>query len=319
MTRGWMLGAGLGLLVLGGGAGYVVGLRAGGASAETAGVAETSGPRVATFAGGELSAEAVRARIRDEGSLMADKYATREGLRELVQSMVRERVLLAEARAKNHHLRPAVVRQCDAALLESFLEVEFEAPERQRPITDEELKSWFARQQPLLTRPAQVRLAHIFLAAPEADSALRERQRRAASALLAEVKAAVARDSEAFTTVARRRSEDTRTRPLGGELPPMAEPQVRQVLGAQVAGAVFSEARPRGLLGQVVETLEGFHLVTVLERTEAVSPSFEQARELLKPRLARERRDVNHAAFIEALERKAGVRIDEAALEALMK
>ncbi|HEX8821041.1 MAG TPA: peptidylprolyl isomerase [Archangium sp.] len=317
MKRGLLWGAGLGLLILGGGAGYAVGLHAG-ASAGSEGAAEAAGPVVAAFAGGELSAETVRARIHDEGPLLADRYATKEGLRELVQGMVRERILLAEARGKKHHLRPAVVRQCDAALLESFLEAEFEEPERQRPISEAELKTYFAAQQQTLSRPAQVRLAHIFLAAPSADVSLRERQRRAASSLLSEVKAAMAREPEAFTSIARRRSEDTRTRALGGELPLMAEPQVQQVLGVQVAGAVFGESKPRGLLEGLIETPEGFHLVAVLERAEATNPSFEQVRELLQPRLARERRDTNHAAFLSALERQAQVRIDEASLDSLL-
>lgn len=318
MKRGWMLGAGLGLLALGMGAGYAVGLRAGGSSSGDVAAAGAAGPRVVTFVGGELSAEAVRSRIRDEGPLLAGRYATKEGLRALVQDMVRERILLAEARKKNHHLKPDVARQCDAALLESFLEAEFEAPERQRPISDEDLKAYFAAQQQALSRPAQVRLAHIFLAAPQADTARRERQQRAASSLLAEVKAAMVRDPEAFLSIARRRSEDTRTRPLGGELPLMAEPQVQQLLGSQVAGAVFVEAKPRGLLEQIIETPEGFHLVAVLERAEAASPSFEQVREVLKPRLARERRNTHHTAFVEGLERQAQVHIDEAALESLL-
>ncbi len=318
MKRGGMLAAGLGLLILGGGVGYAVGLRAAGSSAGSEGAAEAPGPVVAAFAGGELSAEAVRARLREEGPLLADRYATKEGLRDLVQGMVRERILLAEARKKKHHLQPAVARQCDAALLESFLEAEFEEPERRRPISDEELKSYFAAQQQALSQPAQVRLAHIFLAAPRSDAALRERQQRAASSLLAEVKAAMAREPEAFMSIARRRSEDSRTRPLGGELPMMAEPRVQQVLGEQVAGAVFGESKPRGLLERIIETPEGFHLVAVLEHAEAVSPSFEQVREMLEPRLARERRDTNHAVFIEALEKQAQVRIDEASLESLL-
>ncbi|WP_309893699.1 peptidylprolyl isomerase [Archangium sp.] len=317
MKRGLMWGAGLGLLVLSGGVGYSVGLRAG-ASSQSEAAAEAPGPVVAAFVGGELSAEAVRARIRDEGPLLADRYKTKEGLRELVQGMVRERILLAEARGKKHHLQPSVVRQCDAALLESFLEAEFEEPERRRPLSEAELKTYFAAQQAALSQPAQVRVAHLFLAAPSAEASLRERQRRAASSLLAEVKAAMAKDPESFTSIARRRSEDTRTRPLGGELPLMAEPQVQQVLGAQVAGAVFGESKPRGLLDRIIETPEGFHLVSVLERAEASNPSFEQVRGVLEPRLARERRNTNHAAFISALEKQVQVRIDEAALEALL-
>lgn len=317
MNRGWMFGMGVGLLALGSGAGYAVGVRSSGPAVEASESRSAPGAVVATFVGGRLTAEDVRARLRDEGPLLAEQHASKEGRRELVRSMVRDRLLLAEARKKGHHLRPAVARQCDAALLESFLSAEIDEPERQRPVTDEELRAWFSEHQQSLARPEQVRLAHIFLAAPEADAALRERQRRAAFTLLAEVRAAVAKDPYAFATLARQRSEDTRTRPLGGELPMMTEPQVLEALGARVASAIFAEARPSGVLEQLIETPEGFHVVRVLERVEAVKPSFEQLREVLAPRVARERRGARQSSLVEALERQAQVQLDEAALDAL--
>ncbi|MBF5041329.1 hypothetical protein FGE12_02950 [Aggregicoccus sp. 17bor-14] len=312
-ARKW--GVGLVLVALGAAGGYAVGAWHGGADAP--GAAPARGPAVATFEGGRIDAEAVRERIREEGPLVAETYATPAGLHELVERMAREQVLLAEARKKGYDHRPAVTRQCDGALLEAFLEGEFEAPERARALAPGELESAFTAQKDALSHPAQVRAAQIFLAAPAKDAALRQRQRRAAEALLAEARTALARDPEAFAALARRRSEDPRTRPLGGELPLMTQAQLAAVLGAPAAERAFAGTAPRTVLDQVVEAEDGFRVVAVLERRAASETSLDEARELLEPRVRRERRKQAYDAFVAGLEQRAQVRIDDAALSQL--
>ncbi len=279
--------------------------------------APSSAPIVARFQGGTVTADALRARIREEGPLMAERYATREGKRTLLQSMVREQILLAEARQKGYDRAPGVARQCEAALMEAFLECEFEQPERQKPITHEELEAYFQRQREQLARPAQVRLAQIFLAAPEGDTARREQQRRAAIALLAQVKTALTRDREAFTPLARQRSEDPRSRPLGGELPPMTEARLKEFLSESAAAPILGKEERLGLHDGVLESPDGFRIVTVLAREREVVPDFEQMRGALEPNYARERRNERYTAFVTAAEQRAQVHIDDAMLDAV--
>jgi peptidyl-prolyl cis-trans isomerase C len=302
-----LLGTGLAM-------GYLLGGRAH-SSADT--TATSTLPVVARFTGGAITADALRARIREEGPLMAERYSSQEGKRALLQSMVREQVLLAEARQKGYDHDPGVARQCEAALLEAFLAREFEQPERQKPITSTELEAYFQRRREQLARPAQVRLAQILLAAPEGDTARREQQRRAAQSLLGQLKTALARDRDAFTTLARQRSEDPRSRPLGGELPPMTEAQVKEILGTHVAASIFGQEERLGLHEGVLETPDGFRLVTVLARERAVVPDFEQMRGVLEPIYARERRTERYEAFVAAVEQRAQVHIDNAALDAV--
>jgi peptidyl-prolyl cis-trans isomerase C len=264
---------------------------------------------VATFQGGEITAEDVRARITAEGPLMREQYSTREGQLALVDQMVREQLLALDAQKKGYHRDPRVTRQCDAALSELYMERELDAPERQRPLGDDELEAHFQKHRAQYARPERARIARILLAAPAGDVGARARQKAAAGALLRELTGALGKDSGAFASAARRRSDDPRTRPLGGELPMLTREQLLGAVGPEVADAVFSASRPSGLLPQVLETPEGFQLIQILEREPALEPTFDQVREQLRPRLARERREARQKELFETLSRQANVRL----------
>src|SRR5688572_29600967 len=108
VMMGWM-GA---VFVAGGLSGYGV-AHLSGRAAELPGEAsaKTEGPVVATYLGGTLTADALRARMAEEGPLLRQRYSTPEGKQELLQRMVRERMLASDARQKGYDRDPRVVRQ----------------------------------------------------------------------------------------------------------------------------------------------------------------------------------------------------------------
>jgi hypothetical protein len=308
-----------GFLLAGGGLGYALGASRGeGASGTASQSGAPSSPVVAVFQGGAITVEDVRARIRAEGPMLREQYASREGQLALVEQMVRERLVLLDARRKRYDVDPLVTRQCEAAITELYLERELEEPLRQRPITDDELRASFEENQEQYARPERVRLARLLLAAPADDPEARAKQKQAASALLKELAAALRKDPGAFGAVARRRSADPRTRPLGGELPMLTDAEVRQSLSPPVADAVFATPRPEGLLPHPVESPEGFEILQVLDREQAAAPSFDLAREQIRSRLARERRESRHREIIEVLARQANVQLRPESLAGLM-
>ena len=312
------MAAAVALLAAGVGLGYALGRHGNSSASSGEHSAQEAGPAIATFEGGVLSSAEVRARIAEEGPLAREQYRTRGGVQALVEQMLRERLLLLDARRKGYDQDPRAARACEAALSELYLERELDEPERKRVASDEELKAFFEKHRDAYSRSARARIARILLAAPQADGAARARQKAAATALLAELQTALRKDAGAFATAARKRSEDSRTRPLGGELPMLTEAQLREGAGDAVASAVFVAPAPQGLLPQVLETPEGFQLVQVLEREEAREPSFEQTRELLRPRYAREHREQRLASLHAELSRRANVQLHPEALDTLV-
>jgi peptidyl-prolyl cis-trans isomerase C len=272
---------------------------------------------VATYAGGTISTDELQARMAEEGPLMRQRYTTPEGKQELLWRIVRERVLASDARSKGYDREPRVVRQCEGSLVGLYLEKELEAPERERSIPGAELRAFFEQHRDEYAQPARARIAHLLLEASEDEPARRDNQRAVATTLLSQLRAQLKKDPDAFATLARGRSEDAATRPFGGELPVMTEAQLREVLGAEPTARVFDTSAQRGLLEQVIETPRGFHLVRVIEREPAVTPDFEVLRETLRTRYQQVRRDTRKAEFMAAVEQRAQLQVERAALDAV--
>lgn len=278
---------------------------------------EPEGPVVARFAGGRIHASELRARIAEEGPLQRERYASAEGRAELVRRMAREATLVRMAEERGLQERPEVQRQCDGARVAALMDVEVDAPARAAAEREAELKAYFEQHRGEFAQPARVRVAQLLVAAPADDAARRRTQAAAAAQLLASARTQLARDPDAFSALARARSDDAGSRPYGGQLPLMTEPELAGALGADVAAALFDARTPPGLFGKVVETPRGFVLVQLLERSPAVEPELAALRDALRGRLLQARRQELEARLQQQAEQAAALEVDEAALAAV--
>ncbi|HSN15997.1 MAG TPA: peptidylprolyl isomerase [Anaeromyxobacteraceae bacterium] len=178
-------------------------------------------------------------------------------------------------------------------------------------MTAGELRAWFGEHEKELQRPERVRLAIITFDA--ADAAARAKKLGAAQAALG---AAQQRpmDQQAFGNLARLRSEDPRTRALNGELPPMSREELASAYGPELVSAAFELTEAGAILPRVVEAAGALHVVKLIAREREQRPSFDDVKELLRQRLASERRSKGRKEVVDAAVSDAGMRVDEKAI-----
>jgi len=287
-------------------AGYVAGRRAGTGSplAATAG----GGAAVARFDGRTLGVRDLERQIDAQPAPIRERLADSVERKEFVDGWVRMLVLAHRAEAKGYHRDPDFVRRYAQELATHLIEKDFEAPERARTPSDDELRGYFAEHEKDLERPERVRIALVSFDAP--DAATRERKRPAARAALAAARAS-ASDHYAFGNLARLRSEDPRTRGTNGELPPMSREELAAAFGQELAKGAFELTEPGAILPRVVEEQGALHVVRLVAREREERPSFDGVKELLRQRLVAERRARGFKEFMEGAVRSAGVEIDE--------
>jgi len=274
--------------------------------------ADTS-PVVARFEGGVVTADELRNWVEQQGPTWKERLRSPQGREELVRQLLQEKVLVEAARRKGYDAAPEVRMIADRAAVELFWKKELEDAAKQ-PVTDADLQSYFDQHVAELRRPERVRIAHIFMAAPESGPE-RDHKLQAAKALLKQLKADSAKDFYAFTTLARQKSEDPATRPLGGELPALARADLEKRVSPEVAEAAFATQGANVLLDRVVEEPRGFHLVKLLSREAAFEPSLATLKDTFRARLLAERRDQARKKLLEDVERSANVSVDAQALQ----
>ncbi len=166
----------------------------------------------------------------------------------------------------------------------------------QLEVSDEEVQEFFEREKDRMAQPESVHARHILISV-DADASDEERDAKRAEieGLRAELL-----DGASFETVAAEKStcpSNTRGGDLGtftrGQMvPPFEE-------------AAFSQEI--GVVGDVVETRFGFHLIEVLDRMEPTEPDLEEAREQIVEVLVNQRRAQAFQAYIQDLRAGAAV------------
>jgi peptidyl-prolyl cis-trans isomerase C len=270
---------------------------------------------VATFEGGVITANELRAAMEEQGPLLRQELSTAAGRKRLAEDLVRQKLMEQDAAAKGYDQGPDYLRDRRRALAALYLKKELEEPLAQRAQTDAELQAYLDRHRAEYAQPERVRIAHIFLAAPR--DAGPARQKKLAEAQALQQKLAKAHDYYAFATAARERSDDAATKPFGGDLQLMSRPELETKLGREVADAAFALRGNEVLADRVIETPAGFHLIKLRARVEATNADLASLRGLLRGKVAAEQRSKQEQEFFAALQKRAGVHVDEAALAAV--
>jgi hypothetical protein len=145
------------------------------------------------------------------------------------------------------------------------------------PVSEAEARRAWDRHPELWTRPATVRLTHVFLARDRGGDATAGRARALRARLLAEdvgPEAAPARGDPFL---------------LGAHLPTLSRAELARQLGAAFADAAF--AAPAGRWSEPVRSSYGVHLLWVHEREPPQPLSFDRVRARLEDRVRAQRGD----------------------------
>ncbi|MGH7898832.1 MAG: SurA N-terminal domain-containing protein, partial [Candidatus Binatia bacterium] len=178
--------------------------------------------------------------------------------------------------------------------------------ERRVQVADADIEQEYATfKVERYSEPEQVRARHILLSVPpEADQTKRDEIRKRAEAVLERLK-----KGEPFETVAEEVSEDTATKPKGGDLGLLPRGRTEEAF----ENAAF--ALEAGGLSDVVETRYGLHLIKVEDRKPAREKPLDEVRAEIEKALRVERAHdaARDAAFIDSQDAAGGKGFDEIA------
>ncbi len=164
--------------------------------------------------------------------------------------------------------------------------------------TREEIRAFYDGNEEMFALPERVEVRHVLLSVPpEADEATRTARRQEAEALRGKLTAEGGAD---FAEIAAQHS-DCPSKANGGNLGEITRGQTV----AEFETAAFEQEV--GVIGPIVETSYGFHLVRVDGRSEAGVAPLAQVETYIQERLVQERRRVAFESFVEGLRAKAQV------------
>jgi hypothetical protein len=276
-------------------------------------ISAPTSPVLASWDGGVLVAADLEGFLSEYGPQGRARYREEKARRELVGELAHTALFASEAVAAGLDKTPSIQRQRREQLAAQFVKVSFDQ-KRGEP-SEADARAWYDAHPQEFSQEDAIRTAQIVLAAPPSDAALRERRRKEAQALLAEL--LKAKDFYAFNNAAHAKSDDVATRGSGGELPAMTPQQLQERFGGSAASALF-QTQAGAIANTVFETDAGFVLLRVLDRRQAAIAPYESVREAILNRLRAAKKTEAWNQFLKELEAQRGFSINEDAVRAFV-
>lgn len=222
-------------------------------------------------------------------------------LRQIVQSKVISDIAKEKAFDKKPEIKKQLELFADNFLANEFLKREIA---EKVSISEDDMKSYYDTHKDEFKTPETVRARHILVkVAPGASEEDKKKAKEKAEGILDKIKS-----GEDFAKLATELSDDTGSKPKGGDLGFFA----RGRMVKPFEDTAFS-LKP-GQISGIVETQFGYHIIKIEEMKEAGIDPFETVKERIRQKLLQDRIRTKVTEFIDNAMKNAKVEIHPEAL-----
>ncbi len=232
---------------------------------------------------------------------------------QVLDELIREKVLLHKAQAAGMDKDPELVRRWERMVVAKYETAHKPDAEKQRAPTAAEVEQFYQAHATDYQRPERIRVALIQVK----GSAKAVEEKRAELRARAEKVLTLAQAPDAnFAELARLHSEDRATRYSGGDGGWMERGQTPPSWPKELADAAFA-VETAGALAPLVEAGGSFYVLKLIERQASGVRPLAEVRDRIVHKLKEQQRIANEERFY--AEQKAGVNVEinQAALQAV--
>lgn len=256
----------------------------------------STNPVLAKGAGVKITKEYFNERINRLPEWAMGRFRTEEGKREFLNELVKEELLYREAKkqglSKDKEVQAKLEEFQRMTLITTLLKKEIEEKAK---VDDKEVKEFYDKNPAEFKAGLEVRAKHILVdSESEAKNILKRIQK-----------------GEKFSELAKKYSKDKGSAQNGGDLGFFSSGKMIP----EFENAAFS--LKVGQVSNPVKTQFGYHIIQVTDRKEGSLYDFEGVEESIRKRLTIDKQRNLFTSYVENLEKKAKIKINEEELKAL--
>ncbi|HTO95700.1 MAG TPA: peptidyl-prolyl cis-trans isomerase [Myxococcales bacterium] len=275
--------------------------------------ADKSGPVVAEVGSETITADELKQRLNETSPFLRARYTTLERKKEFLENMIRNELLAQEAVRQGYDKSPAVREQMKRAMIQELIRHQLDSRLSGTDISDEDLKKFYDAHLDDFVKPERARVFHILL--PARDAKERAAQHKKAAALIKDIDAREKKgEVNAFQTTAIKESKDPLSAPMGGDLRFLSKEELAKAYNPELANGAFELKNP-GDKSAPFDTPAGVELVKLQVKTVAMNRTFDESKDSIRQRMARERRSRDYDEWVRKLREGTKVSINEQELD----
>jgi peptidyl-prolyl cis-trans isomerase C len=237
-------------------------------------------------------------------------YQSLEKKKTLVEELVKQKLLVKEARAAGIDKLPELNDTFERMLVQRLLQSEHQK-QGTKPATEQEMKAYYDSHLEEFAQPEMRKILYVVLPASPTDPQ-REKRREAAESFVADFAKLPKGDAaeKALSDLIRKKAT---AGVQGGAMPARSKQDLANQLTEPFAQAVFTAEQ--GKTSKVVETPLGFFVFRVLEIVPGKTRTFDEAKPTVASKLNRNRYDETTTQMVSQLREKANIKFDDSAID----
>jgi peptidyl-prolyl cis-trans isomerase C len=229
------------------------------------------------------------------------RYTSLEQKREFLDSLIRFEVLAKEATRRGFDKDPEVVRTMKQVMIQKLMKEEFETKMSPDSIPEAELKTYYDANLAEYVKPEEVRASAIIV-----------KSKAQADRVAAEAKGEAGKTNKGFRDLVAKYSTHDETKGRGGDLRYFAADT--KDIPAPVAAAAFALPATGDVSAAIAAGDGSFWVIKQTGRRQAMTKSFDDAKQQIRNKLYREKRVEAQKTFVDGLKSKAKIEVVEANL-----
>lgn len=254
---------------------------------------------VATIGDKKITVEDVTTALNEKSPYVRMRFSSLERRKEFLQNIVRLEVLAQEANRRGLDQDPEVLRRMKRVMVDRLVENLRKELVKVADITDKDVKEFYEANKALYVQPRKVRVSQIIVKT-KADA-------KRVLGLCQQKKG----DVRNFTEVVKAESVDEASKAKRGDLGFFDE--TATTIAKPILDAAFA-IKGMWQLSEPIKVKDGFAILMKTGEKRALNRSVEAEMQRIRNRVFRERRVKSINDFIEGLQKKAKVEINEANL-----
>lgn len=257
----------------------------------------------------KITVDDLQNRINKQNPFLRARYSDREKLKEYLSNLVRQEVLFLEAQRLGYDKDPDVLDRMKSDSIAKMISKEFDEKKKQEMVTEEDIKRHYEQNVMDYNKPEAVYVRVFFVKAPE-GSKERTTKKKEAERFLKDILAHKDDDTYFFNLV-KSKSDDEELRARGGELAYLSSDELKNKYGEAFANAAFALKSINDITEQPVETKDGYYIIKLRGRRQAISRSLEDVKETIRTKLYSEKRQKALEDWVDSLKKKYNVTVVE--------
>jgi peptidyl-prolyl cis-trans isomerase C len=263
----------------------------------------TEGPYVAKVGSGVITSAEFKDKISGQSPFARAHFTSLDKKKEFLDGMIRYELMVQEAERVGLDKNPEVQEAKEHAMVNELIHQKFDRDPALKQVPEAEMRAYYDAHKDDYVKPERIRLELVMFKGKEGDKAALDEAKR----MLADLKQKEAKgNGGSFATLARVRSDDDATKAHGGDTDFKTQEELTQAYGAPVAQAAIA-LKGVNDISDVVRGNNGYFILKLMGRQNAMNRTFEQVEPMLEGRLWHERRSTLMEAWVKDLRAKGNV------------